>query len=163
MLSAVLDFVNSSEGTAFNSILVNYYKGHEFSLARHKDNEPNLVPTAPIATFSLGAVRFMKFSRSRTTPVHAFEQRLSSNSLFVMEAATQRDYFHEIAKGSSPEEMGPRFSVTFRVMKTTRGPPHRASMPNPVAHATSVHLPAFIFKYARHIGIFPNGHFQMEI
>jgi lysophospholipase L1-like esterase/alkylated DNA repair dioxygenase AlkB len=55
VLSDLLTYVNDNEGTSFNSILVNYYSGNEVSLAPHKDDEPNLVTTAPIATLSIGA------------------------------------------------------------------------------------------------------------
>ena len=137
LLVHILNVVNQRLSTHFNSILVNFYPDSDTILPYHKDDETKLDKSAPIATLSIGATRYMEFAKSKSSnPVH--RQQLMSNSLFVMEPSTQISHFHRIAGGgSSHHRLEHRFSLTFRKLTspgdTARSPSSRtAPTPDPV-------------------------------
>ena len=112
LLLDIKDRVEAAAGTAFNSVLLNYYRDDRDSIGFHSDDEPELGERPVIASLSLGEERtfVLKHKTSRRTdPVRL---RLGSGSLLLMRRDTQRCWRHGIPKESRP--CGPRINLTFR-------------------------------------------------
>jgi alkylated DNA repair dioxygenase AlkB len=112
LLSILRSRVQALAESAFNSVLLNYYRDHRDSMGMHSDDEPELGPNPIIASVSLGEQRTLvlkhKF-RKTLKPVHL---PLDSGSVLLMKGATQHNWKHGINKLSRP--CGPRVNLTFR-------------------------------------------------
>jgi alkylated DNA repair dioxygenase AlkB len=102
--------------TSFNSVLANYYRDGQDSVAWHSDDESELGPTPLIASISLGASR--RFSlrpchqqEPAGKPVHI---ELQGGSLLVMAGTTQQHWQHQLPKTSRP--VAGRINLTFRTV-----------------------------------------------
>lgn len=98
----------------FNSVLANYYRNGQDSVAWHSDDESELGSTPLIASVSLGASR--RFSlrprqQQAGKPVHI---ELQGGSLLVMAGCTQQYWQHQLAKTSRP--VAGRINLTFRTI-----------------------------------------------
>ncbi|MBD2766903.1 alpha-ketoglutarate-dependent dioxygenase AlkB [Hymenobacter sp. BT664] len=100
--------------TAFNSVLLNYYRDGRDSMGWHSDDEPELGPAPTIASLSLGATRrFRLRPRPGGGQNHApFGLDLPSGSLLLMRGPTQQHWQHALPKSARP--IGPRLNLTFR-------------------------------------------------
>jgi len=101
----------------FNSALVNWYaNGHEY-IAKHADDERDLVASPTVATLSLGQERVLRIRRKSGAAPILRDVKLKHGSVYIMHGARfQKDYTHEVPKvgGKKGEEMGERISVTLR-------------------------------------------------
>jgi alkylated DNA repair dioxygenase AlkB len=106
--------IEDATGSAFNSVLLNYYRDNRDSIGFHSDDEPELGEQPVIASLSLGEERtfILKHKRSRT--IEPVRLRLASGSLLLMKGDTQRHWRHGILKESRP--CGPRVNLTFRAI-----------------------------------------------
>jgi alkylated DNA repair dioxygenase AlkB len=95
--------------SAFNSVLLNYYRDGSDGVGWHADNEPELGERPVIASLSFGATRTFEL-RKRTTRRVA-KLPLPSGSILVMRGTTQRDWVHRVPK--EPGSAG-RINLTFR-------------------------------------------------
>ena len=95
--------------SAFNSVLLNYYRDGGDSVCWHADNEPELGRRPVIASLSFGATRTFEL-RKRTTGKVA-KLPLTSGSILVMRGTTQHQWVHRL-----PKEPGSasRINLTFR-------------------------------------------------
>ena len=96
-------------GSAFNSVLLKYYRDGNDSMGWHADNEPALGEAPVIASISLGAARKIRFR-----PIGGGKSLgldLPSGSLLVMEGRTQTDWQHALPK--TKHALG-RINLTFR-------------------------------------------------
>lgn len=109
-LLALKSRVEIACGSAFNSVLANWYRDGQDAMGWHADDEPELGPEPLIASVSLGAERVMRFRRGCRGVSQAW--RLPSGSLLVMAGATQANYQHAIARTTQP--VGGRINLTFR-------------------------------------------------
>jgi alkylated DNA repair dioxygenase AlkB len=113
----VLEPVYGADKTRFNYCVCNCYSSGSAGVNWHTDSEPHLVPDCPIACVSFGSERVFslaKIPNSVTADIKAeINIRLQNGSLIVMGGATQKHFFHAIAKETGVRE--PRFSLTFRV------------------------------------------------
>ncbi len=106
--------IETITGHHFNSVLTNYYRDGNDSVAWHQDNEPELGIDPIIASLSLGETRQFQLR-------HAFHKHetiklnLPHNSLLVMAGALQRQWYHQISK--TKKAGGPRINLTFRLIK----------------------------------------------
>jgi alkylated DNA repair dioxygenase AlkB len=115
-LAALRDRLVATEGCAFNSVLVNYYRDGRDSMGEHADDEPELGPSTDdirIASISLGAARRFVLRYRRTRRVHAFE--LGEGSLLVMGGTTQRHFRHHLPRTRAA--VASRMNLTFRVIR----------------------------------------------
>jgi alkylated DNA repair dioxygenase AlkB len=99
-------------GTAFNSVLLNYYRDHHDSVGFHSDDEGELGDRPIIASVSVGEERtFILKHKTRATlkPVRLI---LASGSLLLMQGETQHYWKHGVNKETCP--CGPRVNLTFR-------------------------------------------------
>jgi alkylated DNA repair dioxygenase AlkB len=95
--------------SAFNSVLLNYYRDGRDSVGWHADNEPELGGRPVIASLSLGATRTFELRRRTTGKV--VKLPLTSGSILVMRGTTQHHWVHRV-----PKEPGSasRINLTFR-------------------------------------------------
>jgi alkylated DNA repair dioxygenase AlkB len=99
-------------GHAFNSVLLNLYRGGRDSVSWHADNEPGLGRDPVIASISLGATRRFQMKHRQRGDRLALD--LPPGSCLVMAGATQHHWLHQVPKTSRP--VGPRINLTFRAM-----------------------------------------------
>jgi alkylated DNA repair dioxygenase AlkB len=104
--------VEEAVGTAFNSVLLNYYRDHRDSIGFHSDDEPELGERPVIASLSLGEERDFILKHKTAKRVPAIRLRLASGSLLLMRGDTQHNWRHGLPKESRP--CGPRINLTFR-------------------------------------------------
>ncbi len=97
--------VESFLNTSFNFALLNYYVNGKAYISPHKDDEPCLDVTAPIACLSFGATRALKLNKVKTVYVEG-------KSLYVLNSY---DLVHEIPVEKNVTD--PRISITFRRFK----------------------------------------------
>ena len=104
-------------GEPFNAVGLNHYRDGRDSVAPHNDKLHGLVPGHPIALLSLGAPRRMTI-RAKQPRRQVRHIDLQPGSLLLMSHASQLHYDHGIPK--TPEPVGPRISLAFRVRTTNR-------------------------------------------
>jgi len=95
--------------SAFNSVLLNYYRDGGDSVGWHADNEPELGERPVIASLSFGATRTLELRKRTTGKVTKLP--LTSGSILVMRGTTQHHWVHRV-----PREPGSasRINLTFR-------------------------------------------------
>lgn len=115
-LTSIRDLVVERTRTAFNAVLVNYYRGGSDSMGAHADDEPELGPhrdDVRIGSVSLGAPR--RFILKHRTREEKHELSLGQGSLLVMGGTLQRFYTHHVPKTRRP--VAPRLNLTFRLVR----------------------------------------------
>lgn len=100
-------------GVTFNSVLLNYYRDGNDSVAWHSDNEKALGTHPVIASVSFGQVRSFDI-RNKQDHSHKYSIRLESGALMIMKGNLQTDWEHRVPKSARP--MQPRVNLTFRVV-----------------------------------------------
>ena len=105
--------VEEIAGVTFNSVLLNYYRDGNDSVAWHSDNEKALGSRPLIASVSFGQVRTFDI-RNKSDYSRKYSIRLESGALMIMKGDLQENWEHRIAKSSKP--MNPRINLTFRVV-----------------------------------------------
>lgn len=98
----------------FNSVLLNYYRDGNDSVAWHADDERELGLRPHIASVSFGQVR--KFDiRHKQDHNRKYSIKLEHGSLLLMKGNLQHEWEHRIAKSTTP--MKARVNLTFRVIR----------------------------------------------
>lgn len=100
-------------GVTFNSVLLNYYRDGNDSVAWHSDKENVLGKRPVIASVTFGQVRSFDIRR-KTDHKEIYSVRLEHGSFLLMKAGLQEAFEHRIAKSTRP--MKPRINLTFRVV-----------------------------------------------
>jgi alkylated DNA repair dioxygenase AlkB len=106
--------VEAATESAFNSVLLNYYRDERDSIGFHSDDEPELGRCPVIASLSLGGERTFILKHKRLRQAEPVRLRLPSGSLLLMRGETQHCWRHGIAKENRP--CGPRVNLTFRTI-----------------------------------------------
>lgn len=106
--------VESLAGVEFNSVLLNYYRDGNDSVAWHSDKENILGKRPVIASVSFGQVRSFDI-RNKADHREHYSVRLEHGSFLLMKAGLQEAFEHRIAKSIKP--MGARVNLTFRAIK----------------------------------------------
>jgi alkylated DNA repair dioxygenase AlkB len=112
LLLELKNLVESTSGSIFNSVLINYYRDQRDSMGLHSDDEPELGARPILASLSLGQERTLTLKHKFTKEVSPVKIRLASGSLLLMKGDTQRFWKHGIEKETRP--CGPRVNLTFR-------------------------------------------------
>jgi alkylated DNA repair dioxygenase AlkB len=112
-LLAIKEVVEPLAGTKFNSVLLNYYRDGNDSVAWHSDKESILGKHPVIASVSFGQVRSFDI-RNKTDHGEKYSVRLEHGSLLLMKSGLQEHWEHRIAKSVKP--MKARVNLTFRVV-----------------------------------------------
>ncbi len=97
----------------FNSVLLNYYRSGNDSVAWHSDNERELGTNPIIASLSLGQERQFDF-RKKEDHSQKYGIPLTNGSLLLMKGNLQHRWEHRIPKSTTAHE--PRVNLTFRVI-----------------------------------------------
>jgi alkylated DNA repair dioxygenase AlkB len=97
----------------FNSVLLNYYRDGNDSVAWHSDRERVLGKYPVIASVSFGQVRSFDI-RNKQDHSEKYSVRLEHGSFLLMKAGLQEHWEHRIAK--STKAMKPRVNLTFRTV-----------------------------------------------
>ena len=99
---------------SFNSVLLNYYRDGNDSVAWHSDDERELGTDPVIASLSLGQARQFDF-RHKEDHSRKYSLQLTNGSLLLMKGNLQHHWEHRIPK--SAKATGPRINLTFRVIQ----------------------------------------------
>lgn len=110
-LLSLKSIVEPFAGITFNSVLLNYYRNGQDSVAWHSDNETVMGSHPIIASVSIGQVREFDI-RLKNNHSHKYSIRLEHGSLLIMKGDLQTNWDHRIAKSTKP--MGARINLTFR-------------------------------------------------
>jgi len=98
----------------FNSVLANWYRHGQDSMALHADDEPELGANPVIASVTFGEPRPFVFKHKETGQRYTYS--LEHGSLLIMSGATQQHYLHAIPKTTS--SIDGRINLTFRYLLT---------------------------------------------
>jgi alkylated DNA repair dioxygenase AlkB len=98
---------------SFNSVLLNYYRNGQDSVAWHSDNEAELGPDPLIASLSFGAARRFEL-KHRDGSTQKVNIELADGSLLLMGRGMQKHWSHQLPK--QPRVTEPRLNLTFRLI-----------------------------------------------
>lgn len=112
-LLMIKQIVEPIAGITFNSVLLNYYRDGNDSVAWHSDNEKALGSHPTIASVTFGQVRSFDI-RNKADHSDKYSVRLEHGSLLLMKGDLQSRWDHRIAK--STKAMKPRLNLTFRAV-----------------------------------------------
>jgi len=110
-LALIKSRVESLTGHAFNSVLLNRYRGGRDGMGWHADDEPELGQDPPIASASFGEPRRFLL-RHRRQRASRSELLLGHGDLLLMAGPTQHHYVHAVPK--TARTVGERINLTFR-------------------------------------------------
>ena len=113
-LLIIKNLVEPLAGVTFNSVLLNYYRDGNDSVAWHSDKEEILGKEPVIASVSFGQVRSFDI-RNKLDHAEQHSVRLEHGSFLLMKAGLQERWEHRIAKSATL--IGPRINLTFRIVK----------------------------------------------
>jgi len=105
--------VEAASGIRFNSVLLNYYRDGNDSVAWHSDRESVLGKNPVIASVSFGQVRCFDI-RNKANHKEYYSVKLEHGSFLLMQGGLQEHWEHRIAKSHKP--MKARVNLTFRVV-----------------------------------------------
>ncbi|MEO6522824.1 MAG: alpha-ketoglutarate-dependent dioxygenase AlkB [Mucilaginibacter sp.] len=100
-------------GMQFNSVLLNYYRDGNDSVAWHSDKGAVADKKMVVASVSFGQVRGFDI-RNKQNHAEKYSVKLESGSFLLMKAGLQEYWEHRIAK--STRAMQPRVNLTFRLI-----------------------------------------------
>lgn len=112
-LQQIRERIEPLAGTCFNSVLLNYYRDGNDSVAWHSDKEHILGKRPVIASVTFGQVRSFDI-RSKIDHDQKYSVKLEHGSLLLMKAGLQEHWQHRVAKSTRP--MKARINLTFRVV-----------------------------------------------
>jgi alkylated DNA repair dioxygenase AlkB len=110
-LQAIREKVEARIGIAYNSVLLNYYRDGNDSVAWHSDNEVVMGAHPTIGSVSFGQVRRFDI-RNKANHQQKYSVKLESGSLLIMKGNLQAEWDHRIPKSTQP--MKERVNLTFR-------------------------------------------------
>jgi alkylated DNA repair dioxygenase AlkB len=107
--------VEALSGIKFNSVLLNYYRDENDSVAWHSDRDAESGRNRFVASVSFGQARNFDLRR-KDDYSKKFSVLLESGSYLFMKGEFQDQWEHRIAKSKKP--MTARINLTFRISKT---------------------------------------------
>jgi len=112
-LQSIREKAETIAGITFNSVLMNYYRDGNDSVAWHSDKESIMGSQPVIASVSFGQVRNFDI-RNKTDHKEHYSVKLEHGSLLLMKAGLQENWEHRVAKSAKP--MKARVNLTFRLI-----------------------------------------------
>ena len=112
-LQMIREMVEPLAGIKFNSVLLNYYRDGNDSVAWHSDKESIMGSQPVIASVSFGQVRSFDI-RNKADHREHYSVKLEHGSFLLMKAGLQEAFEHRIAKSVKP--MKARVNLTFRLV-----------------------------------------------
>jgi len=113
-LQTIRERVQILSGVNFNSVLLNYYRDGNDSVAWHSDNEDELGEHPVVASVTFGQVRSFDI-RNKRDHSQKYSVKLEDGSYLLMKGDLQENWEHRVAKSTKP--MKKRVNLTFRVIK----------------------------------------------
>jgi alkylated DNA repair dioxygenase AlkB len=114
LLLSIKQRLESVTTARFNSVLLNFYRHGNDSVAWHSDDEPELGQNPVIASVSFGATRRFQL-KHKHNPDWRQAVDLTPGGLLLMQGTTQHFWKHQIPKTKKPTN--PRINLTFRVIR----------------------------------------------
>ncbi len=108
--------IKSLSGCDFNSVLLNYYRSGQDSVAWHADDEAELGPDPVIASVSFGCERKFQL-RPKANPCSRSDKHellLRNGSILIMKNGIQNNWVHQVPKVKKP--IDGRINLTFRTI-----------------------------------------------
>ncbi len=115
LLQELKSAIEQCSNAEFNSVLLNYYRHGQDSVAWHSDDEKELGNEPVIASLSLGVTRRFELKHRSRKGIKSFCE-LSHGSLIVMGKGVQQNWLHQVPK--QPEIQSSRINLTFRKIIT---------------------------------------------
>lgn len=112
-LQRICELVEPFSGIKFNSVLLNYYRDGNDSVAWHSDKESIMGSQPVIASVSFGQVRNFDIRRKKEHS-ERYSVKLEHGSFLLMKEGLQEHWEHRIAK--STKFMKARINLTFRLV-----------------------------------------------
>jgi alkylated DNA repair dioxygenase AlkB len=112
-LQSIRELVEPLAGIRFNSVLLNYYRDGNDSVAWHSDKESIMGSQPVIGSVSFGEVRSFDI-RNKADHREKYAVRLEHGSFLLMKSGLQEGWEHRIAKSTRP--MKARINLTFRLV-----------------------------------------------
>ena len=106
--------IHQLSGVEFNSVLLNYYRNGQDSVAWHADDEAELGPNPVIASVSFGAERALQLRHKTRQDLPRYKLLLRDGSLLLMGNTLQDKWMHQIPKIKGL--IDPRVNLTFRTI-----------------------------------------------
>jgi len=110
-LQMIREMIEPLASIKFNSVLLNYYRDGNDSVAWHSDKESIMGSQPVIASVSFGQVRSFDI-RNKADHREHYSVKLEHGSFLLMKAGLQDHWEHRIAKSTKP--MKARINLTFR-------------------------------------------------
>lgn len=111
-ITAIREKIQALGDADFNSVLLNYYRNGQDSVAWHADDEPELGANPVIASLSLGAERKFQLRHKRDKSRDRYHMLLRSGSVLIMGKTLQNNWLHQLPKETTLQS--PRINLTFR-------------------------------------------------
>lgn len=112
-LQSIREMIEPLAGIKFNSVLLNYYRDGNDSVAWHSDKESIMGSQPVIASVSFGQVRSFDI-RNKNNHKENYSIKLEHGSFLLMKSGLQKNWEHRIAKSTKP--MNARINLTFRLV-----------------------------------------------
>ena len=110
----LLDLVSSRSSAPFNGCLFNLYRDGQDRMGWHADDEPEIDPSFPIASLSLGSTRDLQF-RHRFSGTRC-DVHLDDGDLLLMDPDCQKLWMHGLPVRKRVKQA--RLNLTFRVFRS---------------------------------------------
>jgi alkylated DNA repair dioxygenase AlkB len=107
--------VDTHAGVSFNTVLLNFYRDGNDSVAWHSDNDGIPGRNKIVASVSFGEPRIFEFRKRRDHTIK-YSMLLENGSYLLMKGDFQDEWEHRIPK--SLKQLKPRINLTFRKMPT---------------------------------------------
>lgn len=121
-MSKILAWVNQHSGRSdYKMILMNWYKSGDHAIGAHSDDEVQILPGAPIYSFSFGQARdFIVKSKGVKGKRGDYNKTfmMTNNSLIIMCGEMQKYYTHQVPKRAVSKCPGRRINITMRAFKS---------------------------------------------
>jgi alkylated DNA repair dioxygenase AlkB len=111
-VKSTMERLNAEFGFRLDCCFMNGYADKRDALGWHADDSPEMDPTEPVISLSLGGERDIEIRDNERTYAERF--RLGHGSVFIMTPGMQQTHQHRIPKAGY--EVGPRISLTYRGM-----------------------------------------------
>ena len=105
--------VEEASGISFDSVLLNYYRDGQDSVAWHSDGLPASGKRHAIASVTFGETRLFKVRHKTNKELQQLSIPLTHGSFLLMGEAMQDHYEHHIPK--TARNIGARINLTFRM------------------------------------------------
>ena len=115
VVKEICDRLRQVTGFHVNHCVQNLYESGVNYIGPHRDKTRDFAEGAPVFTISLGCVRKFRLEKISSGKAE-LSIDLQPGSVFCLGPLTNQAYKHSIQKTSAP--VGPRISLTFRVIKT---------------------------------------------